>query len=322
MSKNFSRVFATVGMAAAMAIGAGAPAAADWPERPLKVIVPFAPGGTSDTMARIVQRAIADEQILPQPISVVNVGGRHFSVGAIQAKNEVADGSAFLLLHIALLTGEAAGVVTDVSYRDFEHVAVTGGTCLTPIVHRDAPWETLEELMEEARANPDSLIFGVNIGAINHAAGVFMEETYEGAKFRFVQIGGGAENYAALIGGQTQVGVISASEYSNFRDGDIRALGYTGAERHPDIPELETMREQGLDFTFCIENYWFAPPGTPEEAVAGMADALEQALQTDAVREAFKAQYTDPVFMRGDEMTAHLDRIYEEFLPIAEAMVR
>ena len=82
--------------------------------------------------------------------------------------------------------------------------------------------------METAKAKPSTLVFGVNIGALNHMAGVFMEQTYPGAKFRFVQIGGGGENYAALKGAQTQVSVLSSSEYQNFKSGGVHALGYTG----------------------------------------------------------------------------------------------
>ncbi|GAB4168060.1 MAG: tripartite tricarboxylate transporter substrate binding protein [Thalassobaculales bacterium] len=312
------RTLAAAAAAVSLAAFGAAPALAAWPEKPIKVVVPFGPGGTTDVLARNLQRVIQEQNLSPQPVTILNVGG-HFSVGSTQVKNTAPDGHNFLVIHLALLTGEIVDPARKLSYRDFDPVALTGGFCLHPVVMDNSPFKTLKDMMEEAKAKPSTLIFGVNIGALNHMAGVFMEKTYPGAKFRFVQIGGGAENFAALKGGQTQVGVLSSSEYQNFKGAGVRALGYTGPQRLELEPNIATMREQGLDFDFCINNYWFAPKGTAKEAIDGMANLLEKAMALPAMREIMKKQASSSDFLKGPAFAKSLDDTFAAVRPVAEA---
>jgi putative tricarboxylic transport membrane protein len=300
-------VFATLG-----------PAMAAWPEKPIKVIIPFGPGGTTDVLVRNLQRVIQEKNLSPQPLTVINVGG-HFSVGSTQVKNSPADGHTFLAIHLALLSGEIVDPARKLSYRDFSPVALTGGFCLHPVVMQSSPIKTLKDLMETAKAKPSTLVFGVNIGALNHMAGVFMEQTYPGAKFRFVQIGGGGENFAALKGEQTQVSVLSSSEYQNFKSAGVHALGYTGPKRLDLEPGIATMREQGLNFEFCIQNYWFAAKETPKEAVDGMASLLEKAMASPEIHAVMAKQASTAEFMKGADFTKKLDDTFNALRPIAEA---
>jgi len=148
---------------------------------------------------------------------------------------------------------------------------------------------------------------------------VFMEQTYPGAKFRFVQVGGGGENFAALKGEQTQVSVLSSSEYQNFKGAGVHALGYTGPQRLDLEPGIPTMREQGLNFEFCIQNYWLAPKGTPKEAIDGMANLLEKAMATPAMLDVMKKQASTAEFMKGDAFVKKLDDTFAAMRPVAEA---
>jgi tripartite-type tricarboxylate transporter receptor subunit TctC len=292
-------------------------ALAAWPERPIRVIVPFAAGGTSDQMGRIFARAIEENRILPQPLNVINVTG-HFSVGSRQVKDAPADGYTFLLIHIALMGGEASGNL-NFGYRDFAPVATTGEFCLTPVVRTDSPHRTLKDLLGDAKEKPDTIPFGVNIAAINHMAGLMMQQTTPGARFRWVQVGGGAENFKALSGGHTQASVLSSAEYVNFRaSGAIRALGYTGSERHPGLPDVPTLKEQGYDVTFCVANWWFAPKGTPKEAVAGFADALERATKTAYIQKQLADRLFAAVFRRDAELGRELDDTWKRIEPVAK----
>jgi tripartite-type tricarboxylate transporter receptor subunit TctC len=314
----FHRLFASVVCASAL-IGFGSlPAAAEWPEKPIKVVVPFGPGGSSDLLARLVQQAAQEKNLSPQPITVINQKG-HFSVGATQVKNAEPDGYTFLVLHIALLSGEILDPGKNLSYRDFEPVALTGGFCVYPAVLDDSKYKSLDDLMADAKAHPSSILFGVNIGAINHMAGVMLEQSRPGTKFRFVQIGGGAENYAALKGKQTQVAVLSDSEYANFKSGGVRALGYTGPKRSENEPDIPTVRELGYNFDFCVNSYWFAPKGTPKEAVDGMASLLEKAMATDTMKDGMKKLALSTEFMRGEAFRKNLDDTYKAIEPVAKA---
>ncbi len=270
-------------------------AQAEWPEKPIKLVVPFGAGGTSDQVARVLQAGIEESGALSQPVTVVNVGG-HYSIGARQVMEADADGYNFLIIHIALMGGEGTGAL-DFSWRDFKPVAATGEFCLSPMVRKDSGINSVGELLEKAKAEPDTLIFGANIGAINHLAGVMMQETMPGAKFRFVQIGGGTANFTALTGAQTNATVLSGAEVINFTllpdgsanpESQIKPLAYTGEQRFVGLPDLPTMKEEGFDMSFCIKNWIFAPKDTPQEIVDGFANAIGTAIKTDRFQKFLK----------------------------------
>ncbi|HMR32893.1 MAG TPA: tripartite tricarboxylate transporter substrate binding protein [Geminicoccaceae bacterium] len=309
------KLFAATLIAGGAAL-ASADAGAAWPEKPIRIVIPFAPGGTSDQIARIFQKSIEENNLSSQPLTIVNIGG-HYSVGARQAKDAPADGYNFLVLHVALMGGEGSGAV-DFGYRDFDAVATTSEFCLTPAVMESSPIKTTGELVNGAKANPDSIVFGVNIGAINHMAALMLQETTPGARFRFVQVGGGAENFKQLAGGHTQAGVFSGAEYMSFKDSGVRALGWSGGERHPKLPDLPTLKEQGFDVQFCVANWWFAPKGTPQEAIDGMAAMLQKAMETPYVRQELDNRLFDAVFLQGDAMRASLDETWARIEPVAK----
>jgi len=312
-------------IAAACAVAISTPAVAEWPEKPIKVVVPFKAGGTSDQTARIYQQAIKEGDLLSQPITVLNVGG-HFSIGSRQVMEADADGYNFLLVHIALMGGEGSGAM-DFGWRDFEPVAATGEFCVLPMVRKDSGINTVQELLEKAKSDPDSMIFGANLGAINHMAGIMMEQASPGTKFRFVQIGGGTANFTALTGAQTNATVLSGAEVVKFTllpdgspnpEAQIKALAYTGSKRLPALPDLPTMKEAGYDMEFCIKSWWFAPKGTPKEAIDGMAAALGKAMETDVVKKFNSDRYFTPVFLAGDDLQADLDNTWTAIEPVAK----
>jgi tripartite-type tricarboxylate transporter receptor subunit TctC len=305
------------GVALAASLLATGWANAAWPEKPIRIVVPFGPGGTSDIVARFLQKLIEEKKVLNQPVVIQNVGG-HFSVGARQVMTAQPDGHTFLIIHLALLSGEVVDPKRGVSYRNFDPVALTGGFCFHPIVRQDSPYKTLKDLLDAAKAAPGTIVTGVNIGALNHMTGLFMERGFPGAKFRFAQIGGGGENFAAIMGGHTQLTVLSSSEYQSYKANGIRALAYTGPERLKLEPEIPTARELGLGFEYCAENFWFAPKGTSREAIDGMAAALEKANAMPEMQEFFSRQAQTGQFMKGDTYRQHLDAVFQVIEPVAK----
>ena len=132
------------------------------------------------------------------------------------------------------------------------------------------------------------------------------------------QIGGGGENFAAIMGGHTQLTVLSSSEYQTYKANGIRALAYSGPERLKLEPEIPTARELGLGFDYCAENFWFAPKGTPREAIEGMADALEKANGTPDLKDFFEKQAQTGQFMRGPAYAKRLDDVFKMIEPVAK----
>lgn len=298
---------------------------AEWPEKPIKLIVPFKAGGTSDQVGRVTQAGIQESDALSQPVTIVNVGG-HYSIGSRQVMEAKPDGHTFLLIHLALMGGEGTGAL-DFGWRDFAPVASLGEFCVLPMVRKDSGINSVEELLTKASDEPDTMIYGANLGAINHMAGIMMQETTPGAKFRFVQIGGGTANYTALTGGHTGATVLSGAEVIKFTllpdgsenpDSQIKPLAYTGPERFSGLPDLPTMKELGYDMEFCIKSWFFAPKDAPKEAIDGFAAAIRKAAETDR----FKQFLTDKGFgsgmATGDEMAAELEDTWKRIEPVAK----
>jgi len=315
-----------LGIAAASVIAfAGSATAADWPEKPIKLVVPFKAGGTSDQVGRVLQASIQENKILDQPITIVNVGG-HFSIGSRRVKEATPDGYEFLLVHIALMGGEGTGAL-DFGWRDFKPVAALGEFCIAPMVRKDSGINTMKELLEKAKAEPDTLIFGANLGAINHLAGLMIQESYPGAKFRFVQIGGGTANFTALTGAQTNTTVLSGAEVVQFTqlpdgsdnpESQIKPLAYSGAARFPGMPDTPTLKELGYDVQFCINSWVFAPKEAPATAVDGMANALEKATTSDRYKEFIAKKGFSDNFLKGAPLMASMQKTWEDIEPIAK----
>ncbi len=133
-----------------------------WPSRPIKVIVPFAAGGGSDTFARQLIRIIASEKFLDQPMVVINVGGAGGTIGSRRVRNARPDGYTMLMLHEGLLTAHHAGRAP-YGHEAFEAVAGTGRIDIIMAVKEDSPITDLKQLMDDSAANPKSLSFAANI---------------------------------------------------------------------------------------------------------------------------------------------------------------
>ena len=321
--------FTLKSLLAAFAVASFAvPAMAEWPERPIRVVVPFKAGGSSDLVARSFATAISEQGLLKQPVSVVNVGG-HSSVGARRVLDAKPDGYEFLLHETGLIGAKAAGI-TDFGPLDYKPVAATGSICMALLVRKDSGYTSLNDLVGAAKAAPNSVIFGVNLGGLNHMSGILLENA-TGAKFRFVQIGGSADNFAALTGGQTAVASVGAAGARNFTmtkdgrltdDSKVKTLAFLASDRHDGLPGVPTAREQGADVQFCFTNYWLAPKETPDSVVAEFAQALEKAAGSERITTFYKDTLTTPVFLKGADFVKHLEDTTQLVAPIAAQAAR
>jgi putative tricarboxylic transport membrane protein len=295
-----------------------------WPNKSIKVIVPFKSGGSTDNLVRgVMQKAIRDNKLLKKSLVVINVEG-HYSVGCNKVRFAKPDGYTFLAMHKAMMGGQATKI-NDFGHKDFDLVAETSSFSQVLAVHEDAPWQTLDELLEDAKARPNKINFGCNIGALNHMAGVGIEGGKEGAKFNFIQIGGGSANFEKINGKFIDLSVFSAGEYLNFRSNKnekgLRALAYTGKVRHEKIPEVPTLVEElKQDITFEIGTWWFAPKGTPKEAIDGFVKALGAAMKTGFAKTQFDSRALNPTFVTGDALAAKLEREYEQVKVICSSI--
>ncbi|MEM7461920.1 MAG: tripartite tricarboxylate transporter substrate-binding protein, partial [Pseudomonadota bacterium] len=219
-------------------------------------------------------------------------------------------------MHTAIMTLEGAGKI-DFGYKDFEPVARLGQFCQTTSVHKDTGINSIDELLEKATADPNTLVHGANLGAINHVYGIMVQDLRDGAQFRFVQTGGDAGTFPEMKGGRVHVAGYSAAGASNFAlgadgkpdpDSPVQMLAYAGSERHPNFPDLPTFKELGHDLEFCVDGWYLAPKGTPQEAIDGFAAMVKASLDDEGMQNFLGSKAMVGSFQTGEELQAEMDR--------------
>ena len=299
---------------------AGALPAAGFPEKPIKWIVPYNPGGGTDSTARILHRAIEENKLLPQPIAPVNVGGAGGSIGARQVKDATPDGYTILLHQSALLIQDANGM-SDFGFRDFAPIISVGIQCMVAGVINDSPYKNYKDLMDTAKAKPRTIVWGGNIGSANHMAIVSMEHAVPGSEFKKVQVGGAAESYAGLKGKIIEVGNFGVGEIISFRAGGLRPLAILAEKRDPAIPDVPTAKELGHDAVFCNEHNIYAPKNVPADRLAVLTEAFRKALNSEWVKKEMAEKLGQIVVVReGKDLTDHLTREMARMKPMADTM--
>lgn len=278
----------------------------DFPRKPIKVIVPFGSGGASDTLARVVQEGIRRSQVSPEPFVIVNVPGVGGSLGSRRVKNARPDGYTILNLHEGILTARYSGTV-EYGPEAFVPIASTGQAHTVVCTGPDSQWTSLDQILTAAKEKPGTLLYGGNLGAPSHFVGLLLEHLVEGAEFKIVPLGGGAERYSKLAGGHIDLAIFSLSEYKEFRKTPerpegLRGIVYLAPERHHEFPDLPTANEQGYDLVTGTTQYWWAPKGTSQDRIDKLADILESSMQSEFVQERYGEMGIEPVLFRGDAL--------------------
>ncbi|MCX7685282.1 MAG: tripartite tricarboxylate transporter substrate binding protein [Acetobacteraceae bacterium] len=271
-------------IAAAAALATPARAQRGWPAgRPIEIIVPFAPGGGMDAMARTTAPFLAAK--LPGARVVVsNRAGAGGQVGTEAVANAAADG--YVLGACATPTVLSQPLERPVRWRPAELTflaQVVEDPCGL-FVRADSPLKGLPDLLAAARARPGDLSYGTaGIGGDDHIAMLLLEEAAS-VRLNHVPFNGTSQLLVPLLGGQLEVGAFNISEaLPLLRDRAIRGLALASAERDPTAPELPTYRESGVDVVFAAGRGIFGPPGLPDP----IRTAIEQA---------FTAIFADPAW--------------------------
>ncbi|MDF1744178.1 MAG: tripartite tricarboxylate transporter substrate-binding protein [Gimesia sp.] len=295
-----------------------------FPQHPVQAVVPFSAGGGTDLFARIIQKSITENKLLKQPLVIINQGGGSGTIGSRNVKQARADGYKILCMHEGIITSKYSGKV-NYGPEAFEPIAQTGNVNLMVVMHHNAPYKNLAELLNHARKHPGEVQFGTNLGALAHFAAKKIEQVSGGEFFNYVQTGGGQKRYTQLIGGHIDVAIFSLAEYLAYRgDGQIRALAVLSEQRHSALPDVLTAREQDIDAVVGNSLYWWAPKGTPQGRIDLLADALEQAMQSDSVQKSLRALSIAPVFYRGEKLNENIsqsEKIFSELVPSSTVQI-
>ncbi|MEE4119845.1 MAG: tripartite tricarboxylate transporter substrate binding protein [Paracoccaceae bacterium] len=301
-----------VGLAAAL------PAAAqDYPERPVEFIVPWSPGGGSDTLMRIVANNVTPYLGVEMP--VINMPGVGGTVGLREASRRAADGYTISQVHEGLLTATVTGL-TDLVWSDFEPIALMTSSPQYLVAADEAPFETFEEMVAYAQENPGDLTIGVTLGGVPHLHAAMIAEAFD-IEWSYVGYEGTGERIRALVGGNLDLAIGDVASSLQFAEnGDLTFLATGATERMAQTPDIPTLTELGADLELTITRGIVMPQGAPDEAQATLETALMELSQDETFVQQVNNAGAEVAFRGQEEYTAYLGSLADTVERLAEVL--
>jgi tripartite-type tricarboxylate transporter receptor subunit TctC len=274
-----------------------------WTTKPIRVIVPFPPGGTTDQIIRRIQPLL--ETDLGTKLVIENRAGASGSVGTKVAANAEADGTTFLMVFDT--HGVNPSLLPNLSFdtlNDLAPIMLIGTSPMVITAHKPTAYERFADVLDAARKNPAAISYGtIGAGSLAHLA---MSQISGELKVALTHVPykGGGPLVTDAIGGHVPLAIASIALLSpHIRAGSLRPLAVTSAQRHPQLPDTPTVAELGLA-GFAAESWWgmLAPAKTPPDIVARMHAAMAKALQDPAVKRNLSEQGVDYVLSSPAEL--------------------
>jgi tripartite-type tricarboxylate transporter receptor subunit TctC len=264
-----------------------------FPTKPVKLVVPYPPGGATDVIGRVLAQKLSAE--LGQQVIVDNRSGAAGSIGAGMVANGPADGHTLLMGALTSHSINAALYGKTVPFdieKSFAPISIVGTVPLVFVVHPDVKANNLSELIALARANPGTMTFAsAGNGSPQHLAGE-MFQRMAGVRMVHVPYKGSGPAMIDLMGGQVQTMIETApAAQPHIKSGKLRALATTTEEPVPTLPEVPTAAQSGLE-GFVVSSMFglVAPAGTPDAVVAKLSAALKSIMAMADVKETLLAQ--------------------------------
>ncbi|MBX6424602.1 MAG: tripartite tricarboxylate transporter substrate binding protein [Variibacter sp.] len=291
------RVAGAALLAAGALVAAGGAAFADYPERPVRVIVPFAAGGPTDVTARVVANALSER--LGKQFYIENLPGAGGNTGTATAARAPADGYTLLVASSGFMVNPS--LYAHVPYdpkKDFAPLTLLAASPNVLVVHPSVPAKTVKELVEEIRANPGKYSFAQpGIGSTPHLSGELFKLHFKLDSYTPIPFTGAAPAITSTIAGHTPTAWTALPPaITAVKEGQLRALAVTSEQRVEALPDVPTMAEQGVqDQEAETLTSMFVPAGTPKEIVDKLHREIAAVLKTEAVAEKLKALGFVPV---------------------------
>ncbi|GMV55267.1 MAG: hypothetical protein AMXMBFR6_10720 [Betaproteobacteria bacterium] len=270
--------------------------AQDYPARTISVIVPFAAGGPTDTVTRLVAQSMA--RSLKQTVIVENVGGAGGTLGAARVAKAAADGYTLLLHHIGQATAPA--LYRKLPYdvlTDFEPIGLVTEVPMTLVTRKDFPARDFQELLSHVRRNAQKVSYGnAGLGSASHLCGMLFMSAIQ-TDLVTVPYKGTGPAMNDLLGGQIDLMCDQTTNTTGpIRSGKIKVYGVTTHSRVPSLPEVRTLSESGLPgFEVSVWHALYAPKVTPRPVIDRLVTALREALRDPVVKSRFAELGTEPV---------------------------
>ena len=266
----------------------GAPAATQYPDKPITVVVPFAAGGPTDVVTRLLGDHMS--RTLGQTIIVENVGGAGGTIGMTRAAQANPDGYTIAVGNTGTQSA-APALYPNLKYdpaRSFAQIGITNFTPQAIVAKKSTQASSLKEFIDYLKANSEKLTYGhAGVGSIAHVSGLLFNAQF-GLKPTLVPYRGTGPALQALVAEQLDYMIDqSLNVIPQVKAGTIKVYAIAAPERLSSLPDAPTTSEAGVDFVFRAWNAMVAPKGTPKEIVGKLADALSKALDDPKVQERY-----------------------------------
>lgn len=286
MNARFTRLRA-VALGATLALGLGGTAAAQsWPERPIALVIPFAAGGPTDVVARMMSAPMT--RALGQQVNVENTVGAGGTIGANRVARAKPDGYTVFMHHMGMATSPA--LYRKLSFdplKDFEYVGQVVDVPMTLLARKDFPASTFEELRAYIKANGSKVtLANAGLGAVSHLCGLLFQSAI-GVEMTTVPYKGTGPAMTDLLGGQVDLLCDQTTQtVPLIKDGRVKVFGVTVNRRLATLPDVPTLDEQGLKgFEVKVWHGLYAPKGTPQPVLDRLNAALRAAMEDPTVRQ-------------------------------------
>jgi tripartite-type tricarboxylate transporter receptor subunit TctC len=301
-------------------LGVSQTGAQDYPTKVITMVVPFAAGGPTDTVARLI--TVPMSKTLKQQVIVENVGGAGGTIAANRVAKAAPDGYTILIHHIGMATAPA--LYRKLPYNpmtDFEPIGLINEVPMALVAKKDFPAKDLKELIAYVKANKDKVNYAnAGLGAASHLCGMLFMSAIQ-TDVTTVPYSGTAPAMNDLLGGQVDFMCDQTTNTtSQIKAGKIKVYGVTTKKRVPSLPNVPTMDEAGLKgFEVSIWHALYGPKGTPKPVIDKLTKALPEALKDASVRQRFADLGTEPVDEKRatpEALRAHLKAEIDRWGPI------
>lgn len=291
--------------------------AQDYPDRPVEFIVPWAPGGGSDALMRVIANNI--EPYLGSEMPVINMPGVGGTVGLREASRRDADGYTISQVHEGLLVATETGL-TDLAWDDFEPIALMTASPQYLVVKPTDDYSNFEEFAAYAKKHPGDITMGVTLGGVPHLHAAMIEQAF-GLQFSYVGYEGTGERIRALVGGNLDAAIGDISSSQQFVDnGDLAFLAVGTAERTEATPDVPTFAELGQVLELNITRGIVVPKGTPQAVRDKLAAALEELSKNPDYIEQTNNLGADVLFRGQEEYRTYLSDLDETVKSLSEVL--
>ncbi|MGZ5907808.1 MAG: Bug family tripartite tricarboxylate transporter substrate binding protein [Reyranella sp.] len=285
--------------------------AGDWPKGPIKIIVPFPPGGSTDPVARIIQAKLIETT--GWNIIVDNKPGGTGAVGSAVAAKSPPDGQTWMLTFDSHILNPA--FAPNLPYKDSEllNVMLIGRTPQAIAAHPDRPYKTFAEAVADAKKRPGKVSMGV-LGASQALVLMTLIKRENDVDINLIPYKGGGPLNQDILAGVTDIAIGSTTSLSpHFRANKVRPIGVTGEQRTPALPDTPTLIEQGIK-GYPSYSWWgvYAPAGTPRPIVDRMNAEIAKAVRSADVAQKFVDQFNMEILTTSPEAFAEFQKVEQE----------